>query len=393
MSNIKNYLKKHKKVFVVGIIVAVLFILVAFRYAYSVVSSIFMGNMMRQAMVAQVTLETIDEADILETFEAPGRVRAKYDIDLVARVSGYLQKSHFKEGDYVKKGQTLFTIEQQEYINAVQKAQASLKSAEAQAQKAKVDFARAKELVEKDFISKATYDDRLAQRDVSIANVQSARAALSDAKRNLSYTKITSPVDGKIGAIIITEGNYVTAQSGALAKITSINPIYVLYSLDSKKFNQFRSETNIQNDKPFEVELELADGTIYDKKGVQDFFDNTVTTSTGTLSLRATFENPDNVLIPGDFVKVKVLSNTTKKHVVVPQDSVLQDASGKYVYTVVNDKAKLVRISTEGQFEDYWIVEKGLKKGDKVVKEGALKLTDGAKVKVLTEKSYQEENK
>jgi len=392
LNKIKDFFKAHKGAFKLAVVILVIFSLVAFRYLVGVAKGILMGNAMQQAMIPKVTLTTIGEADVLETYEAPGRVQAQYSVDLIARVSGYLQKKHFKEGDFVKKGQVLFTIEQQQYQNALTQALGNLKSAEAQVRKAEVDFNRAQELVEKDFISKATYDDRLAQRDIARASVQSAKASVDDARRNLSYTKITAPSDGRIGAMYITEGNYVTAQSGALAHIASINPVYVTYSLDSKQFNSLRGENVIsKNGKPFEVELELPNGVMYDKKGIQDFYDNEISESTGTISLRATFDNPNGILIPGDFVKVKVLSNTTKTKTVVPQDAVLQDPSGRYVYTIENNKAKLTRIEVSGQHEGNWIVKSGLKKGNKVVKEGALKLTDGVKVKVLSEAEYKTE--
>ncbi len=391
----RKFFEGKSTAFKAGLVVALLFVLVFLRWGSGKIGEIMRGKYMAQAMIPKVTLGEIKEAQVSKTLEVPGRVVAKYSVDLIARVDGYLQKSHFKEGDFVKKGQVLFTIEPSQYTIASQKAQAELKSAQAQSKKAEVDFKRAKELVEKDFISKAAYDDRLAQRDVARANVQSATAALNDARRNYNYTKIASPTDGKIGSITITQGNYVSAQSGALARVVSMNPIYVLYSLDSKQFNELRNDTilpTVKQEQPIKVELTLADGTIYKYLGKEDFYGNEISATTGTIDLRATFENPENILIPGDFVKVKIYSNTLKNQVIVPQSATLQDTSGKYVYTLdEKNKAKMVRIETEGQYENNWIVSKGLKAGDKIIEKGALKVVEGAQVKILSEDEYKEQ--
>lgn len=381
--------------FKVGTAVALIFVLVILRWGAGKIGEIMRGKYMAQAMIPKVTLGQIKQATVSKTLEVPGRVSAKYSVDLVARVDGYLQKSHFKEGDFVKKGQVLFTIEQNRYLIALQKAQADLQSAQAQDKKAEVDYKRAKELVEKDFISKATFDDRLAKRDVARANIKSATAALNDAKRNYNYTKITAPTDGKIGSINITEGNYVTAQSGALARIVSMDPIYVTYSLDSKQLCELREDSILPTAKqtePIKVELTLSDGTTYRYFGSEDFCGNEISSSTGTIDLRATFKNPEHILIPGDFVKVKIYSNTLKNEVIVPQSATLQDASGKYVYTVNdNNKAKVVKIEVDGQYENNWIVKKGLKKGDVIIEKGALKVVDGGTVKILSEEEYKQQ--
>ena len=299
------------------------------------------------------------------------------------------REKRFNEGDFVKKGQVLFIIEPQQYLIALNKAQADLATARAQAVKASKDFARSKELVAKDYIAKSTYDDTLAQRDVANASVKAAIAAVNDAKRNYNYTRITSPIDGRIGMLNVTQGNYVSTQSGALARVVSTNPIYVTYSVDSKQFANLRDNEIIPEDKkeqPISVEITLPDGTKYEHKGVEDFWDNQISQTTGTIALRATFKNPDNKLIPGDFVKVKVYSNKLNKKLVVPQDCVLQDSEGRYVYVVDKDsiaRKKYIKVSNE--YQKYWIVTSGLNAGDEYISQGLVKVIADKPVVVLKE--------
>ena len=188
--------------------------------------------------------------------------------------------------------------------------------------KANRDYARGAVLVKKDYISKSTYDGLYADKLSAEAAVKSAQAQLSEAQRRYSYTTIKAPTDGKIGSLNIHEGNYVTIANGAIATITKTNPIYVKYSVDSKLFDEMRKDEYLpqKGNEPIKVEIILTSGETYPIKGVQDFWDNQVSNSTGTIDFRATFENNDNVLIPGDFVKVKVFSNKKNNVLLVPQE-------------------------------------------------------------------------
>ena len=371
----------------IGIVLLVIIALIAFRWGSGKFGEFMRAKMMGAMMTPKVRLSNVGEIEYKNEIEAPGRISAQYSIDLIARVDGYLQEKRFNEGDYVKKGQLLFIIEPQQYLIALNKAQADLATARAQAVKASKDFARSKELVAKDYIAKSTYDDTLAQRDVANANVKAAIAAVNDAKRNYNYTRITSPIDGRIGMLNVTEGNYVSPQSGALARVVSTNPIYVTYSVDSKQFANLRDSEIIPKDKkeqPISVEITLSDGTKYEHKGVEDFWDNQISKTTGTIALRATFKNPDNKLIPGDFVKVKVYSNKLNKKIAVPQDCVLQDSTGRYVYTVDKDsfaRKKYIKVSNE--YQKFWIVTSGLNLGDEIVSEGIVKVIADKPVVVL----------
>ncbi len=386
-------MKKNIKL-IIAAVVGVCILLVIGRFGWVKFGEMMRGKMMATMMTPKVALSEVQEADVLPTIEAPGRVMAIDTIQLVPKVDGTLYSKHYKDGDFVKKGQLLLVLDPNKFIIAINRAKADLSSATAQARKADLDFGRAKELLEKDYISKATYDDTVAKKDIAYAQVGAARAALADANRLYGYSRITAPVSGKIGAINIVPGNYVTLQGGPIATIVSMDPIYITYSLDSKKFNGLRNDSispTVKQEKPIQIEVTLPDGTLYPHKGTVDFYDNKISENTGTIDLRATIKNPDNVLIPGDFVKVKIYSNTPKKSVVVPQGAVLQDPTGRYVFTIDDkENAKIVRIEVDGQWEKNWIVTKGLEVGQKIITQGIVKVVDGKPVKALTAEEVEE---
>ena len=342
----------------------------------------------RPVQAATVVVDTIDEEDVVPSFEAPGRVVSKYQVSIMARISGYLQKSFFKEGDYVKAGETLFLIEPMEYQNASNVAGANIQNIKAQLDFANKQLVRAEELVKQDYIAKSRYDEILANRNALQAQLNAAQSTYNDSNRNLSYTMVKAPVDGRIGIIDVTVGNYVTPSSGSLTTINSTNPIYVTFPLSSEDFSLVSSkDSNVNTQR--RVELYFKNGDKYELDGVQDFLDNKVDMSTGTVTLRATFQNPDNRLIHGDFVNVKLYANEPVNVPVVPQVAVQENQEGKYVYTLDETNIpKLTYIVVQGQTGNKWIVKEGLKPGDKVIVEGVTKVIPGAPVNPVTKKEY-----
>ena len=385
-----------KKILIVTSVV--ILILIGIRFTITKTGEIQRAKELALSSVPTVELGAVEQKEIYKSIEIPGRVQSMDKVDLVARIDGYLQKKHFKEGDFVKKGQLLFTIEPTQYLNNLNKAKADLANAKATLYKATRDYERGAELVKKDFISKSTYDGLKADKDAAIAAVNSAKAQLAEAQRNYSYTTIKSPVDGKIGSLQIQEGNYVTISSGTLATVIKTNPIYVKYSVDSKQFSKLRDLNFIpkKGEKPIKVDVILPNGDVYPIKGIQDFWDNQISTSTGTMDFRATFENNDHVLIPGDFVKVKVYSNQKNNVLVVPQEVVLQDSKGRYVY-VADDKNNVQTkyFKDAGQYENYWVVKEGLNKNDKYIATNLTKLSPKMPVKIeqKTENAEKSNNK
>lgn len=372
-------MKKNIIIFLSVIIVAILI-----RYGFSTFQAVMQGKAMANKPAPTVTVQEIETRNVIRSFDAPGRVVSKYRVDVMARISGYLLKSYFKEGDTVRAGQTLFLIEPTEYSNASNVAAANVKNLKAQLVYAEKQLARAAELVKKDYIAKAQYDQILSQRDALRAQLASAQASLNDANRNLGYTNVKSPVNGKVGIINVTVGNYVSPTSGALTTINSTNPIYVTFPIESADF-QALAVADKSNNKNRKVELILNGGTKYSKLGVQDFQDNKVDQTTGTVTMRATFDNPNNELIHGEFVTVKLYSNNPVEVPVAPVTAVLENQAGKYVYKL-DDKnlPQLVYVKTGEQNGDNWIIKEGLQKGDRIVTEGLQKVIPGKPVTIVT---------
>ena len=375
-------------------IIVVLIALLGWRFMLTKNAEKQQSQAIKASMMAQVDVINPYDVEVSNIVEAPGRVVAIKEADVIARVHGMLLNQHYKDGQLVKQGQLLYTIDPTEFKIAYDKAKANLDSAKAQQYQAQKDFERAAELVKSDFISKSAYDQALAVKDASNASVKAANAALNDANRLLSYTSIKAPITGKISYPIVTTGNYLASPNTVLTKIVSIDPIYVTYPMDSSLFNQLRQDEIIPNGKeqqPIRMQITLPNGKVYEKEGKADFFDNTISQTTGSITLRGVFPNPDSILIPGDFVNVKVFSNKVLTRLAVPQAAVLQDAEGKYLFTVdENNVAHKTKIVTDGQKGDDWLVVSGVTKEDKIISTGIIKVRDNAPV-VIRKKAPEAE--
>ena len=373
-------LKLPKKILLILIIVIAA---IALRYLISTVNGFIKYKARAVQIPPNVVVENIKQESVIQSFEAPGRVVSKYQVSIMARISGYLQKSFFKEGDYVKAGDTLFLIEPTEFQNASNVAGANIQNVKAQLEYANKQLARAEELVKQDYIAKSKYDEILANRNALQAQLEAAQSNYQDTNRSLSYTQVKAPVDGRIGFIDVTVGNYVSPSSGSLTTINSTNPIYVTFPLASEDYIAISSIDKNKNDKR-KVELYFQNGKKYDLDGVQDFLDNKVDQATGTVTMRATFQNPDNRLLHGEFVTVKVYANNKVNVPVVPIVAVQENQEGKYVYKL-DDKniPQLTYIKVQGQSGETWIVKDGLKPGDKVIVDGILKVVPGAPVNIV----------
>ena len=373
-------------------IIIIVLVLISIRFAVSIFSSYMKQKARSNYVPPLVSVEEIKQENVIQSFEAPGRVVSKYQVSIMARVSGYLQKSYFKEGDYVKAGETLFLIEPDEYKNATNSAGANIQNIKAQLDFANKQLARAEELVKQDYISKAKYDEILANRNSLKAQYSAAELNYKDSKRNLNYTTVKAPVDGRIGFIDVTVGNYVTPSSGSLTTINSTNPIYVTFPLSSEDYSAISSLDKNVNTKR-KVELYFSNGVKYNYLGVQDFFDNKVDQTTGTVTMRATFQNPTNKLLHGEFVTVKIFANSPISVPIVPITAVQENQEGKYVYKLDSKNLpQLTYIKVQGQTGSNWIVKDGLNKGDKIITEGLLKVTPGAEVKIMPKNLHSKKN-
>jgi len=372
------------------IISTIVFIAIAARFIFAQYGQIMQGIMMKKGAEPSVTVSKVAEASVIKQIDAPGRIVSKYRVDVMARIDGYLTKSYFKEGDFVKKGQVIFQIEPQEYLYKVQQAQASIADTKAQLLYAEKQLKRGAILVKKDYIAKAQYDELLSNRDALRGQLSMYQAQLRDAQRNYNYTRVQAPVDGQIGLINVTVGNFVNQSSGALTTINSTNPIYVTFPMDSKEYIKLTEIDSVDTKR--KVDLVFPTGEKYTLSGLQDFHDNNIDPTTGTITLRATFPNPNGKLINGEFVTVTVYSNNAVSVPIVDQTAVMENPQGKYVYTIKDGIALITLIKTSAQYKNSWIVDSGIKKGDIVITGGLQKVVPDKPVKVVDAETLKQSN-
>ena len=355
---------------------------------YNKASGFVAAIIQRQAMMMPKEVEVdnphIEAVNV--SAEATGRVEAKYSVDLVARVPGFLLKKYFKEGDFVKKGQTLFQIDPREYQIEVNNSAANVNQYSALLKNAQQELNRANALIKEDLISRSDVDSSLAARNQNKALLDAARQQLELAKVNLSYTTIKSPIDGRIGKVNITEGNYVTATSGSLVNISSVNPVYVTFSVKNDDFVNLLKASNHLKD--VKVEVQFDGGNWYDKTGTINFVDNKIDKDSGSVYMRATFDNSKMWLVPGAYMKVKLTAPKLVKFITVPQACTKGDAmSGYYVWAVEDNKAVRKNIKVSENINNNWVVNSGLNLSDVVVVSGIQNIaSEGQKLKIVEKK-------
>lgn len=367
----------------ITIIICVVFGLILFRYCFTAFNTHMQKENMKKVAMPEIVVDTVGSKDIIKSFESPARVVAKYQVNVEARIDGYLLHSYFKEGDFVKAGQVLFEIEPQEYQYALQQAQANMKSAKAKQIYYDKQSARAKQLVDHDYIAKADYDNAVAQRDSYRADYQRTLSAYNDARRNLGYTKVKAPVSGRIGMITVTVGNYVRMNAGSLTTINSVNPMYVTFPLEANDFNELVriDGSPVANRK---VEYIFSNGKKYEENGIQDFFDNKVDPGSGTITLRATFKNDNCQLMAGDYGKAVIYATKTDPTPVIPTKAIQENQEGKYVYLVGDDNVpKLIYIKVLEHQGDYTLIKDGLKIGDRIAVGGLQQIIPGLPAKIV----------
>lgn len=352
---------------------------------YNKTSGFISGIIQRRAMMMpkEVEVDTPHLEAVNVSAESTGRVESKYSVDLVARVPGFLLKKYFKEGDFVKKGQTLFQIDPREYQIEVNNSAANVNQYSALLRNAQQELNRANALIKEDLISRSDVDSSLAARNQNKALLDAARQQLELAKVNLSYTSIKSPIDGRIGKVNITEGNYVTATSGPLVNIASVNPVYVTFSLKGDDFVKLLKASDEFKD--VEVRVQFSDGSWYDKVGKINFVDNKIDKDSGSVYMRATFDNSKSWLVPGAYLKVQLTAPKLVKFITVPQSCTKGDAmSGYYVWTVEDNKAVKKNIKVSENINNNWVVNNGLNLSDMVVVSGIQNISsEGQKLKII----------
>ena len=339
------------------------------------------GAAAQSAPPPSVTVQPVVSRQVTEAGDFIGRIVAIDKVDVVARVPGFIEERHFTEGQQVKKGDLLFRIEQDTYKAAVDQQSANLAKAKATEVNAKLQFERGQELVKNQNIPQSTVDQRSADEQTAAADVLQAQALLEQAKINLGYTEIRSPIDGRIGLANFTVGNLVNPSSGTLATIVSQDPIYVAFPVSEADIIVYRRRVAESDNPHVTLHIKLPDGTIYQHQGLTNFLDVKVDPNTDTVLVRAQLPNPDGILVPGGIVGVVTDRATPQPSLMVPQAAVLLDQAGSHVL-IVND-AKTVeqrRITTGIEQGRDIVVKDGLKEGELVIVEGIQKVHPGQSV-------------
>jgi membrane fusion protein, multidrug efflux system len=327
-----------------------------------------------------VLVQPAELKPIADQSEFIGRVAAIDKVELRARVKGFLGPRKFQDGDEVKEGQVLFTIEPEPYQAAVDQKVAQRDAAKAALTNAEVQLHRAEELLRSKTGTQVTYDQRLSEQLQAKAQLEDASAQLRDAQIQLSYTEIKSPIAGRIGRAAVSPGNIVGPDSGVLATVVSENPIRVLFSITQRELLDARRDSSTSGE-GLVVRLRLADGSLYKDKGKLDFIDVTADAKTDGQMVRAVFDNKGGLLTDGQTVRVIVEDEKVPTVIAVPLAAIARDQTGPYLY-VVNDKnvAEQRRITTGVTREGLIAITEGLKAGEKVIIQGQQRVRPGMTV-------------
>ena len=329
--------------------------------------------------------------EVVEWDEYIGRLESPETVEVRARVSGYLDKVHFKEGKEVKKGELLFTIDPRPYQAEFDHATAEYERAVSQTDLAKNDFERAKRLIATKAISEEDYDTKSKTYTAAQAAMRSANATLDSARLNLEFTQIHAPIDGRISRAAVTEGNLISsgvAGSGAtlLTTIVSLNPLYLYGDADERsvlKYLHLRREgTRVSaRDELIPAEMGLADEAGFPHKGYMDFVDNRIDPGTGTMRARGVFSNADHSLSPGFFGRIRIPGSGKYPALLLPDRALGADQAQKFVYVVNADrKVEFRPVKLGPMIDGLRVVKEGLKPGEQVIVEGLLRVRPGVVV-------------
>ena len=337
----------------------------------------------------EVTVAVVHPRDLPANFEYVAQISGVREVEVRPRVSGILEKWNFTEGARVVQGQSLFTIDAAPFRAALAKAEADLVSAQATMDQAKRNAGRLKPLYEAKAVSQKEYDDASSGEQIASANVKAAQAAVTEARLNLAYTRVEASISGITSRALQSEGTLVQAQQTLLTKISQIDPVHVIFSFTESehlKFNRAVADGTLRlpKDGRFDVKLKLADGSEFSRPGKVDFTDVRVDPNTGTIEARAVIANPQGLLRPGQFARVRLSGGVRPNAIAIPQRAVLEGPGSKIVL-IVNAQGivepRPVQVGDWTAGED-WIITGGLKTGDQVIVDGIVKARPGSPVKI-----------
>ena len=340
-------------------------------------------NPQQHAQAPQVSVHIVKSAPLAVTTELPGRTDAYRVAEVRPQVSGIILHRNFTEGSDVKAGESLYQIDPATYQAAYDNAKGELVKAQAAANIAHLTVKRYVPLVGTQYVSKQEYDQAVATAQQADASVVAAKAGVESARINLAYTKVTSPINGRIGKSSVTEGALVTnGQATALATVQQLDPIYVDVTQSSSDFMRLKQQTSLQKGDTSSVELLMENGQPYPLKGTLQFSDVTVDESTGSITLRALFPNPQHMLLPGMFVRARIDEGTQPDAILVPQQGVTRTPRGDATVLVVNEKNQVESrtVVAPQAIGDRWLITEGLKNGDRVIISGLQQVRPGVTV-------------
>ncbi len=345
-----------------------------------------------QVPVTEVVAVTVQPQTVPAVFPFVAQIQSSHQVDVMARVNGFLEKISYQEGEPVKQGQVLFVLDKKPFVAAVNAARAAVDIRKSQLFTAKASLDRIKPLADQNAASKSDLDTAIGNYKTAEAGLQQDQANLDKALLDLSYTSITSPVSGVASQALMREGSYIAAGSSSakLTYVAKLDPAWVDFSVSQNEQANMRQavekgEIVRPKDNRFTVDIELSDGRRYPLAGVVNFADPSFNKDTGTYLVRAEIPNPKGVLRPGMFVKAYLKGATRPNALTVPQRAVQQTSNGHVVF-VANDKglAEARPVVVGEWLEHDWIIRQGLKAGDKVIVDGFMKLAPGAPVKLVT---------
>ncbi len=334
-----------------------------------------------------VTVQTVAAKDVPVTFEYVGQTLSSRQVQVVARVAGFLERRVYTEGSLVRSGDLMFIQDPKPFQASLDAAKAALAQQQARLQTAEFSLNRVKPLVALNALSQKDLDDATGAQQAAQAAVDAARANVQQAELNLGYTRIASPVTGLSSFARVQDGAYVSAENSLLTYVEQVDPIYVNFTISENDLLKIRADNaagrlRLPPREDMEVRVVLADGSVYPNVGRITFANADLNQKTGTYLLRATIPNPKADLRPGQFVRVRVSGAVRPNAIVVPQQAVLQGAKGHFVVVVDKEnRAELRPVEVGSWIGDDWFIDGGLKSGDVVVVDGMVRLTPGAPVK------------
>ncbi|MDX6020653.1 efflux RND transporter periplasmic adaptor subunit [Scandinavium sp. V105_16] len=341
------------------------------------------GDRQPQTQVPHVTVHVVSSAPLSVTTELPGRTSAFRIAEVRPQVSGIILNRNFTEGGDIQAGESLYQIDLATYKAAWESAKGDEAKAVAAASIAHLTVKRYIPLVGTQYVSRQDYDQAVANAQQADASVLAAKAAVETARINLAYTRVSSPISGRIGKSSVTEGALVTnGQAQALATVQQLDPIYVDVTQSSNDFMRLKQESLERGNDAKSVEVVMENGQPYAQKGTLQFSDVTVDESTGSITLRAVFPNPQHVLLPGMFVRARIDEGVQPDAILVPQQGVTRTPRGDATVMIVNAKnqAEVRTVTATQAVGDQWLITAGLKPGDKVIVSGLQKVRPGVPV-------------